>query len=680
MLLRLYRLSEIPPGLYLTEGIHGLNALQVLRGEHAVFFTEDYGRAGMIIYAVSLTTSLMGRTMLAVRLPAALASAGTVFALFWLGQTLFGREEDGRPTVSRGLLVGGLAAGLLAVSIAQTVLGRTAFRGNFLPLILCLCLALLWRGWTQRSLTSIVLAGICAGLLPYTYTPARFTPFLFFLFGLSFLLPAGSLTKQRVRAELPRVALFLCVTGLVAAPILVHFALHPDHFVMRSNQLLVYRTEQGLGAALLSFLGNAWDHLLAFGFRSDPSWRHNFPGRPMLNPLEALFFWFGLGMAVWRWQRPAYRLLLLWLVVLLLPAVLSRDNVVPHFLRMIGAAPAVYLLIGVGVWEAFRLSRERFFQGSGVRPVFALAAAFSCFVLVKGVSTFRTYFQEWATAPELVEAYDLEWKELARVLNAQPSHAGLAYLIPVFHSAYSFEYLYTGGAPVHLYHQAAPDLAQEIWNWLENLEDVSTVKVVRWKPNAYGVGGEDNGRIGYLLSKFGRKQGNEDHPILQIDSYSNINLNLPWTFYEHLEPVSVAYDGGIALQGLALGQGAEQLSSRQTLSLKRDRPLWMAYRWQTVPGLDVDYVTSLRLYNVADEIVYQEDMVLWNPEHWPTSHWQGDDLVDTLSLFNIPADLPAGEYALRLVVYNYETLVPTVEIGVWRPEKTLAQLHLEEAR
>ena len=207
-MLRLYRLSDIPPGIYLAEGIHGVNALQVLQGDHAVFFPDDYGRAGMIIYAIALTTSLMGQTMLAVRLPSALASVGTVVAVFWLGQTLFGREENGRPTLWRGLLVSGVGAGLLAVSVAQTVLGRTAFRGNFLPLLLCLCLALLWRGWAQRSRWGIVLAGMCAGLLPYTYTPARFTPLLFLLFGLSFLLPLGALTKERVRAELPRVADF----------------------------------------------------------------------------------------------------------------------------------------------------------------------------------------------------------------------------------------------------------------------------------------------------------------------------------------------------------------------------------------------------------------------------------------------------------------------------------------
>ena len=152
LLLRLYQLTEIPPGLMLDEGAHGVDALQVLKGEHAVFFPENNGREGLIVYAVALATSLLGRTMLALRLPTALASAATVFGVFWLGQLLFGRDEvSGRAAPWRGLLIGGVGAGLLAVSLGQTIIGRTAYRANFLPLLLCLCLALLWQGWSQRS-------------------------------------------------------------------------------------------------------------------------------------------------------------------------------------------------------------------------------------------------------------------------------------------------------------------------------------------------------------------------------------------------------------------------------------------------------------------------------------------------------------------------------------------------
>ena len=110
--LRLSRLEQLPPGLFIDEGANGMDALGVLQGHHALFFPENQGREGMVIYATALAIGLLGRTIMAVRLPAALASVGTVLAVFWLGQVLFNeRRDDDKPPPWRGLFVGGAAAG-----------------------------------------------------------------------------------------------------------------------------------------------------------------------------------------------------------------------------------------------------------------------------------------------------------------------------------------------------------------------------------------------------------------------------------------------------------------------------------------------------------------------------------------------------------------------------------------
>ena len=151
VLLRLQGLAEIPPRLDADEAIHGLDALQVLQGEHAVFFDANHGREGLVVYAIALSISILGRTELAIRLPTALVSVGAVFVVFWLGRTLFGRDgESGQATPWRGLFVGGVGAGLLAVSLSQTMIGRMAMRGNFLPFLMPLCMVLLWEGYRQQ--------------------------------------------------------------------------------------------------------------------------------------------------------------------------------------------------------------------------------------------------------------------------------------------------------------------------------------------------------------------------------------------------------------------------------------------------------------------------------------------------------------------------------------------------
>jgi len=685
IVLRLYRLTEVPPGIFYDEGVHGVNALRVLRGEHAVFYPElGNGLEALIAYTVALATSLWGRTVLAIRLPTALASAGAVLATFWLGRSLFGEDESGRAAPWRGLLVGGVGAALLAFSLGYTVIGRTVFRGNLLPLLLCLSLAFLWKGWKPRAgrggtWWQIALAGVCLGLVPYTYIASRFVPVLFLFFGLSYLLPYHSGTWQRVQAKLPQIGLFWGVTALVAAPILLYFVLHPDHFFLRSRQLWVLDQDRSLGEPLGAVLNNVWVHLQVFGLRGDPHWRHNFGSQPLLNPVEAIFFWFGVGMALRGWQRPCYRLLLLWLGVMLLPAILARDDLVPHFLRMIDAAPAIYLLIGVGVWEAWRLLRKRSLAVKRQTMSIAAGALICSIVLVQGVLTYRIYFYEWAEIPDLYELYESELGEAASVLNKESATEETVYLLPYRVNGHpSFEYLYEGAAPAHIIHANGPDLAPRIEAMLGRVQN-PTVKVLDWKNDSIWTGDGDENVIA-LLSKYGRYVDSDEFTDFRIHTYADLALDRPWTFYEALEPLAVLYDGGIELLGIALGQGEEQLSSQEPIHLDLSRTLWLGLRWQTRPGLETDFAVSLRLHGEDGTLAYQNDAVLGNSNFARTSLWSAEEQVDTLFHLDILDDLPPGEYELRLIVYDTETLTPTVETDVWKPERVIARLRLAELR
>ena len=80
----------------------------------------------------------------------------------------------------------------------------------------------------------------------------------------------------------------------------------------------------------------------------------------------------------------------------------------------------------------------------------------------------------------------------------------------------------------------------------------------------------------------------------------------------------------------------------------------------------LDIAAPARMLRAA--AFFQQDAILTNSDPASTSHWSAAELVETLVQLDIPADIPAGEYEMRLVVYDFATLKPTVEIGVWEPE------------
>ena len=149
---------------------------------------------------------------------------------------------------------------------------------------------------------------------------------------------------------------------------------------------------------------------------------------------------------------------------MLLPAMLSYNRGYgPNSLRIVGAAPAAYLLVGVGMWETYRLLKGRFLKNTetGAAVVGVLVPVL---ILVQGALAYRTYFYEWVGTPQYYAAADAEMAEAAQALNAQPPDADAVLLIPyeLGNGHYGFDYLYHGAAPAHVIHATMTHLPQKI--------------------------------------------------------------------------------------------------------------------------------------------------------------------------------------------------------------------------
>jgi hypothetical protein len=109
----------------------------------------------------------------------------------------------------------------------------------------------------------------------------------------------------------------------------------------------------------------------------------------------------GLIIALRRLATPPYTLLLIWLPVMLLPTILSDQPA--HPLRAIGALPPALLLAAVGLQRV-----SEWLSGAlPLRPSAGQALVLTAVLIVGGVSSYRTYFLDWAYRSDTQAFFDV---------------------------------------------------------------------------------------------------------------------------------------------------------------------------------------------------------------------------------------------------------------------------------
>ncbi|MBI3977726.1 MAG: glycosyltransferase family 39 protein [Chloroflexi bacterium] len=353
---RLWRLEAIPAGLSHDEAYDALNAVEILDGRRPVFFASNNGREALFMYLVALSFQAFGVGPFQLRLVSALAGVAAVGLTYLLAKRLFDRQ------------VALLAAALLAVSFWPIFESRLGLRASLLPALAALAAYGLWRwldgeqqGRSVPALGWAALAGLGFGLALHTYTAARFAPLLALGFA-GYLGATGALPWRRA---LVGFAVTLGLAAAIGAPLAAYFATHPGSFAGRTAQVndLRFILQEGNFWPLVEDTLNT---LAMFSFRGDPFMRYNLAGRPVFDPLSSILFYAGLAALGARFpvsgfrflvpdgnqkpqarnRKPAAALVLVWLGVGLLPSATTGES--PHFLRAIGAQPAVYILAALG--------------------------------------------------------------------------------------------------------------------------------------------------------------------------------------------------------------------------------------------------------------------------------------------------------------------------------------------
>ncbi len=647
---RLYDLDVAIPVLFYDEGGQGLDALDILAGHPSLFLSRSFGKEPLFIYLVTPFVALLGRTILAVRLPATLLGTFTVLTTYLLVKELF-RSEG----VRRSQQIALLTALFLAISYWHITLSRIAFRANALPPLEALSFLFLWRGLRTKRPWWYAVSGLFLGLTLYTYVAARFVP----LFLLVFLLLVRRGGRGLTASWRPLALLFLSAL-LVFAPLGFYFVIHPADFFRRAS-LVWLHISVSRGEALSLVLRSVIYNFGLFGFVGDNNWLYNIKGRPLLSPPLAFLFWSGVLLSIKRWRQPCYLFLILWLPIMVMPSIIALDPI-PHSTRCCGTIPLTHIFPSLVIVEVLSLRRR--WAGIWRSAVRILQPAFALLVIAllfyTSYSAYRDYFIIWAQRDEVYWAFDGQITELVHRIN-EDDDPQVVYLFPVnygfktlygaHYRDYALDFLYQGEVP---YHYLIVDEESLLPDLTAVCRGKTKVRFIIWTHGSH-IDADPRDLLPFVFEKHGQKVGEE-----VFRGYRALTYRLPSeevTFTLPREPIHTEANFGdrLMLQGYAHGSTFYEGRTAQA-GTPSGEETWLLLRWQVKEPMRENYNVSITLRDQKGHLAGQADRPLMSNEHRYTSQWQVGEMVTTYHLLpSLPAT-PPGEYHIEIGVYEPQAM------------------------
>ncbi len=688
--LRYYQIEQVPPGFNSDEAVGAVGALETLRHGLRLYYAGQGGGGALGFYVAAISFALFGPGVATIRGTAAFA--GTVSVLV----TYFATREMFRSTTGpgRARLLAALAALGLATSLWHTQSSRVAFAAIGVPFLQVPGNYFLWRGLNTGRRVHFVVSGIFLASLMYIYLSGSFAPFVYLVFFLLQWLLATQksqisnlkspvLLKQHFR----NLAICAGVAFVLFLPMLYFYLTTPELAAGRAQQAIFTNPLINKGDPWGTLWRSFWGNLAAFGLSI--TW---FQGRPPANlilpaPVSWLFL-LGLGISLWRVRRPPYLFTLVAWAIMLVPSILSPDSI-PHTLRAVGAAPAAYTLVAVGVMGLVEAvlaigdwalqivnSRQRpishqpsaiSHQLSAIRyGLSALVLLVLALVVVQPVyAGFHYYMIEWPKTNDARAAYHVYAVDLAAEMSKE-TNPRATFLLPRNTAAgdvnpnYTVMFFYTGQAG---YAWVVDDETTLEATLNDAVRGRDMVHVVRWKTSKH-TGADPKEIIRYYLEKHGKFVETRSFEYYDIETYK-LDQAGPDLTDGPLTPASVDFGGQLALTGYAFGDAsssgpvdAPSVPAGDLLpSVPAGDLLWARLRFRLTAASAEDLKASVTVTDSAGHVVGLIDKLLFNNIlHQGTTQWAPGTATDAYFLVPInPATAP-GDYRLNVAVYGAASL------------------------
>jgi len=375
--------ADIPKYMTFDEIEFAKLALQLDGKAYTPYSTYATGHATFYFYILLISFKLLGISKFALRIPAAIFGVLNPLVFYLLLRKIFAHKKFHlSPKI---LSLTPLLLSLLFITSRWYInFSRFGFEVTFLLLLELVSLFFIIFYLEKKRVWQILASGLFAGLAYNSYQPGRlffFIPLL--LLVLHYITISPRPTKLHFFRE---ILLFLMPFVLIISPLTVYLIQHPD---IRMYQLFYPDNhEMTLIGKLGYFAEDVWKTFAMFFFQGDMNGRHNYTGKPALNPVMSIFFIVGLINAIKNRKNIINVVFLSWLLLSLIPTLLTYPWENPNMLRTFTVIPPLVYLCGLTItwtFEKIQKLKQLYLQKIGM-VLLSLLIVFSIFYEL------RTYF------------------------------------------------------------------------------------------------------------------------------------------------------------------------------------------------------------------------------------------------------------------------------------------------
>jgi 4-amino-4-deoxy-L-arabinose transferase-like glycosyltransferase len=428
IIFRFEQFDQVPPGLHYDEAIDAHIAQEIRSGQWSIYYEEGWGREPLYHTLVAFTLNFVNDPTAALRLTSSLLGLIQLVAAYFLFKKMFDV-----PTA----LIG---AAWIAVMFWTVSTSRAGLRNITLTAFATLTALVFWHIWSkwrdgeiarQRDTekvsslilhpSSLILPGVLLGLTLYTYQPSRVIPLIFVVFFVYLFFRE----RVSVRTHWRSIAIFFGIALIIAVPLIVFLVQHPAAETGRAFQTEPIRALLRGDPTQVVETSIATLKMFTFDGGGDPQPLYNLSGRPLFIGLGSILFYIGLIVCVIRSKQPAYAFILIWLIVTLLPNMVTAPA--PFFYRAIAAQTPTLVLpaiatVAIGGFIHRRgaeaqSSPKKFFSASSRLGGLILALIAIASLGQTAITTQHDYFEVWGNDGDVRFQYSAAHTEIAHVLD-----------------------------------------------------------------------------------------------------------------------------------------------------------------------------------------------------------------------------------------------------------------------